>query len=178
MRVYRSRGTPGFDALAPSRVRSGASKTLPRDCPDVKPFLILQLRPETEASDDEFEAMLRKGGLEESRARRMRLDQEPRPDDLDLRDYAGGIVGGGPGCVSDPEDQKTRVESRIESEVFRLMPGITAADFPFLGCCYGIGILAHHVGAKVGKDRYSEQVGAVHVRMTVGADRIVTPRAD
>ena len=31
-----------------------------------KPFLILQLRPETEAADDEFAAILRKGGLMEA----------------------------------------------------------------------------------------------------------------
>ena len=34
----------------------------------MKPFLILQLRPEEEASDDEFRAMLDKGGLGEARA--------------------------------------------------------------------------------------------------------------
>ena len=32
----------------------------------MKPFLILQLRPETEASDNEFQAMLRKSGLSET----------------------------------------------------------------------------------------------------------------
>ena len=40
------------------------------------------------------------------------------------------------------------------------MPEITAKDFPFMGCCYGIGILAHHLGAAVNKARYSEDVGA------------------
>ena len=44
-----------------------------------KPFLILQLRPETEASDDEFAAFLAKGGLEPGEVRRIRLDQEAIP---------------------------------------------------------------------------------------------------
>ena len=38
------------------------------------------------------------------------------------------------------------------------MPEITRRDFPFLGCCYGIGILAHHLGAEVSKERYGEPV--------------------
>ena len=59
----------------------------------MKPFLILQLRPETEASDSEFEAILRKGGLSTDAVHRVRLDQESLEADLDLDDYAGVIVG-------------------------------------------------------------------------------------
>jgi GMP synthase (glutamine-hydrolysing) len=40
----------------------------------LKPFLILQLRPETPAADNEFEAFLDKGGLEERDTIRVRLD--------------------------------------------------------------------------------------------------------
>ncbi|WGW02287.1 glutamine amidotransferase [Tropicibacter oceani] len=122
-------------------------------------FLILQLRPEAEASDDEFQAFLTKGGLDEAQTHRIRLDCEDLPGGLDPRDYAGVIVGGGPGCVSDPADKKTPVEARIESACLSLMPAITADDVPFMGCCYGIGILGHHLGAKVSKDRYGEAVG-------------------
>ncbi len=132
----------------------------------MKPFLILQLRPETEASDDEFEAILDKGGLKQSETIRIRLDQEPTPGTLELKDCAGVIVGGGPGCVSDPEAKKSETEKRIEDAVLNLMPAITDTDFPFLGCCYGIGILAHHLGAKVNKERYSEEVGAVECELT------------
>lgn len=131
----------------------------------MKPFLILQLRPEAEASDDEFHAMLAKGGLDEARVRRVRLEREELPD-LDLADYAGVIVGGGPGCVSDPEDQKSPIEKHIEDEVMSLMPAITANDVPFLGCCYGIGILAHHLGAPVSKERFGEPVSVVRARVT------------
>ncbi len=41
----------------------------------MKPFLVLQLRPETEASDDEFAAILRKSGLDATETVRIRLDQ-------------------------------------------------------------------------------------------------------
>lgn len=132
----------------------------------MKPFLILQLRPEAEASDDEFRAMLAKGGLDESRVRRLRLEREELPE-LDLADYAGVIVGGGPGCVSDPEDQKSPIEKHIEDEVMSLMPAITTNDVPFLGCCYGIGILAHHLGAPVSKARFGEPVSVVRAQVTV-----------
>lgn len=133
-----------------------------------KPFLILQLRPEAEASDDEFAAILAKSGLPEDRAWRIRLDREALPADLDLKDTAGVIVGGGPGCVSDAPEEKSDTEAKIEAACLSLMPQITATDHPFMGCCYGIGILAHHLGATVSKDRYGEPVG--HVTCTVTED--------
>ncbi len=125
-----------------------------------KAFLILQLRPETAASDDEFRAILLKSGLSKAQVRRIRLDQTPIPEGLTLDDYAGVIVGGGPGCVSDAPTDKSPLERRIEDAVTGLMPAITARDHPFLGCCYGIGILGRHLGGIVGKARYGEPVGA------------------
>ncbi|MFV0360409.1 glutamine amidotransferase [Tropicimonas sp.] len=136
----------------------------------MKPFLILQLRPEPEASDNEFEAFLSRGGLRPDETRRIRLEREEIPADLDLSEYAGVIVGGGPGCISDPDDRKPEVERRIEREILGLMPQIAGQDIPFLGCCYGIGILAHHLGGRVSKERYGEAVGAVPCRLT-GAGR-------
>lgn len=132
----------------------------------MKPFLILQLRPETEASDDEFQAFLRKGDLKEENVVRIRLDQEALPDDLSLDDYSGVIVGGGPGCVSDPLDKKSPVEKQIEDAVLSLMPEITERDFPFMGCCYGIGILGHHLSKVVNKDNYGEEVGTADCSLT------------
>ena len=63
----------------------------------MKPFLILQLRPEAEASDDEYAAFLNKGGLSADQTHRIRLDCEDVPADLSLDAYTGVIVGGGPG---------------------------------------------------------------------------------
>jgi len=129
-------------------------------------FLILQLRPETEASDDEFAAILRQGGLAEAETHRIRLDEARLPANLRLEDYAGVIVGGGPGCVSDAPETKDPVEARIEADCLSIMGEIVARDMPFMGCCYGIGILAHHLGAEVSKRRYSEPVGPVMCRVT------------
>ncbi len=128
----------------------------------MKPFLILQLRPETDAADDEFRAFLDKGGLSADQVERVRLDLAPLPQDLDLSNYSGVIVGGGPGCVSDPEDQKSPVEKRCEDAVMGLMPEVIDRDMPFLGCCYGMGILSHHLRpGSVSKERFGEPVGAV-----------------
>lgn len=136
-----------------------------------KPFLVLQLRPETEAADDEFAAILRKGGLSPERAHRIRLDQESLPSDLRLADHAGVIVGGGPGCVSDEPERKSPVEARIEEQVLSLMPEITANDMPFLGCCYGIGILGKHLGGDVSKRAHGEPVGTADCALTREGER-------
>lgn len=133
----------------------------------MKKFLILQLRPETEAADDEFRAFLDKGGLAETEVHRIRLDREDLPETLSLDDYAGVIVGGGPGCVSDAPETKDPVEKKIEDEIIGLMPEICARDVPFLGCCYGIGILGHHLAPGiVSKEKYGEPVGAVDCSLT------------
>ncbi len=133
----------------------------------MKPFLILQLRPESEASDDEFQAILLKGGLQAQQVERVRLDINNLPHDIVLTDYSGIIVGGGPGCISDPADKKSPVEKKIEDAVMGLMPGVVTADFPFLGCCYGMGILGHFLApGSVSKEKFGEPVGAVECHLT------------
>ena len=133
----------------------------------MKRFLILQLRPETEAADNEFDAFLAKGGLGADEVHRLRLDLEDLPAGLDLGDYAGVIVGGGPGCVSDAEADKDPLEKRIEDQILGLMPEICGRDMPYLGCCYGIGILGHHLAPGiVSKAAYGEPVGAVDCALT------------
>jgi len=133
----------------------------------LKRFLILQLRPERDASDAEYASFLEAGGLEADRTRRIRLDAEPLPETLDPADYAGVIVGGGPGCVSGAPADKPPEHARIEAAVLSIMPRIDAGDIPFLGCCYGIGILGSHLGAPVGKRRYGEAVGTANCALTI-----------
>ncbi len=135
-------------------------------------FLILQLRPEPDASNSEYAAILQKAGLVPAQTHRIRLDAEPLPEGLDLTAYSGVIVGGGPGCVSDAPEAKTPTEAKIEAAVLSLMPEIIAQDIPFLGCCYGIGILGHHLARAVSKAAYAEPVGTSHCQLTEagGAD--------
>jgi len=132
----------------------------------MKRFLILQLRPETDASDAEYASILARSGLTEDQTHRIRLDQQALPQDLRVSDYAGVIVGGGPGCVSDAPEAKSVDETRVEQAILSLMPDIIAADHPFMGCCYGLGILAHHLGGEVSKARYDEPVGPSDCTLT------------
>ena len=67
----------------------------------MKPFLILQLRPETDAADGEFATILDKCALPAGRVHRIRLDCEDLPAGIDVTAYSGVIVGGGPGCALD-----------------------------------------------------------------------------
>ena len=129
-------------------------------------FLILQLRPETDASDAEYASFLKRGHLAPEQTLRIRVDQQDLPEDLDPLDFAGVIVGGGPGCVSDPEDSKPPQEARVEAQIMALMPRILTADHPFMGCCYGLGILASHLGGAVSKAQYGEPVGPTDCTLT------------
>ncbi|WP_299079634.1 glutamine amidotransferase [uncultured Ruegeria sp.] len=132
----------------------------------MKRFLILQLRPETDASDAEYASILDKTGLVPDQTHRIRLDCEDLLEGLDVTDYAGVIVGGGPGCVSDDPATKTQLDAKIENTIMGLMPQITQRDHPFMGCCYGLGILAAHLGGEVSKEQFGEPVGPSTCRLT------------
>ncbi|KZL21811.1 GMP synthase [glutamine-hydrolyzing] [Pseudovibrio axinellae] len=132
----------------------------------MKPFLILQLRPETDASDGEYLAILAKSGLKAHQTHRVRLDQLQKPPQIDLGQYSGVILGGGPGCVSDPHEKKSLIDQRCESAALALMPDVVRTDFPLLGCCYGIGILGHFLGGEVSKAKYGEKPAAVTCTLT------------
>lgn len=121
-------------------------------------FLILQARPEAIAADGEYAAILEKGGLAPAECLRLRLD-DPAVADLNAADFDGVIVGGGPGCVSD--ENPDPVHAAMEAGLRRHLDAIIAQDVPYLGCCYGHGVLASHLGAEVSKARYAEDIGAV-----------------
>lgn len=131
-----------------------------------KPFLILQVRPETDAADDEFAAIMAKGKLTPNRVKRIRLDKTPDLSSIVLDKFAGIIVGGGPGCVSDSRIDKAPVEWQMESALLQIMPAVLSSDFPFMGCCYGIGILGRALCGDVSKARFGEPVGAVTCTLT------------
>ena len=130
----------------------------------MKPFLFLGIRPEDVAADDEYAAMLRCSGLEERQFRRIRLEQQPLGP-IDLADYSGIVLGGGPFQVSDPAESKSEVQVRVEADLAGLLDDVVARDFPFLGACYGIGTLGRHQGGVVDR-RFGEPVGAIHVDLT------------
>ena len=130
----------------------------------MKPFLLLAIRAEDAAADNEYDSFLTLARLGEGELRRFRLEQRPLGD-VDLRDWSGIIVGGGPFNYSDPEELKTPVQRRVEADLSGLLDRVVSTDFPFLGACYGIGALGRHQGAVVDR-RFAEAVGAVEITLT------------
>ena len=94
------------------------------------PFLVLQVRPETAAADEEYAAILARGGLAEHEVVRVRLELEPDTRSLALEDFAATIVGGGPGCVSDSPAEQPPLERGMQAAVLALMGRITAGGPP------------------------------------------------
>ena len=137
---------------------------MPQYCDLVKPFLLLATRAEDAAADNEYESLLRFAGLDARDLHRLRLEQRPLGD-VDLADWSGILLGGGPFNVSDPEEQKSPVQRRVEADLRVLLDRLISADFPFLGACYGIGTVGGHQGAVIDR-QYSEPVGPVMVTLT------------
>ena len=130
----------------------------------MKPFLLLAIRAEDAAADNEYDSFLTLAGLGEGELHRIRLEQRPLGH-VDLRDWSGIMVGGGPFNYSDPEELKTPVQRRVEADLSGLLDRVVSADFPFLGACYGIGALGRQQGAVLDR-RFSEPVGLVEITLT------------
>jgi GMP synthase (glutamine-hydrolysing) len=130
----------------------------------VRPFLLLASRPEDEAADGEYAAFLRLTGLDERELRRVRMEAAPLPE-IDLDDWSGILVGGGPFNSSDPPETKTAVQHRVERELRALLDRVVARDFPFFGACYGVGTLGVHQGGIVDRT-YGEPVSCTRITLT------------
>ena len=130
----------------------------------MKPFLLLSTRAEDLAADEEYAAFLRCTGLAEQQVHRFRLEAAPLPR-LDLDDWSGILLGGGPFNSSDPAEEKSAVQRRVEADLDALLDDVVARDFPFFGACYGIGTVGVHQGGVV--DRvHAEPISAVPVTLT------------
>ena len=132
------------------------------------PFLVLQLRPEDAAADNEFNAMLHHGGLRHDDVVRVRAERTGLPA-IDLDKYAGIIVGGSPFDVSAPENSKSAIQNKIEVQFMELFDELVDRDSPFLGACSGNGLLGRYCGANI-STRYAEPIG--------GADVLLTPEGE
>jgi len=130
----------------------------------VKPFLLLQSRAEDLAADEEYASFLTCTKLAEDRLHRIRVEAAPLPP-LRLDDWAGILIGGGPFNSSDPEDQKSDVQRRVERELAALLDQVVARDFPFFGACYGVGTLGVHQGGVIDRT-YAEPISAVRIGLT------------
>ncbi|MBS43543.1 MAG: glutamine amidotransferase [Nocardioides sp.] len=127
------------------------------------PFLLLSIRAEPAAADDEHAAFARFLEVPLAGLHRVQLGDAPVTVDLDR--YAGVVLGGGAFTTSDDPTTKTPAQVRAETDVATLLDEVVARDFPFLGACYGIGTLGGHQGGLVDK-QHPEPVGPVSVELT------------
>jgi len=128
------------------------------------PFLLLSIRGEDEAADDEYRAVMRFAGLDATGVHRISLTHEPLGP-IDLADWSGIILGGGPYNVSDSPESKSTTQQRVESELLGLIARVVDEDYPFLGCCYGVGTLGSVIGAVIDRT-YPEPVGGMAITVT------------
>lgn len=149
----------GFGSSARASLRPLPSTTVTN-----APFLLLSIRADDDAADDEYQSVKRFGGLDDARLRRIVLTHRPLGT-IDLDDWSGIVLGGGPFNVSDPDESKSVAQKRAEAELFELLTRIVDADFPFLGCCYGVGTLGAVIGATIDRT-HSEPVGGLRVTLT------------
>lgn len=130
----------------------------------MRPFLFLGTRAEDDVAQQEYDAVLAGCGLRPDELVRVRLEQGPLGE-VELAHWSGIILGGGPFNVSDPDDLKSAAQLSAEADLRRLAEQVVGADFPFLGACYGIGVLGRLGGGVVDRT-YGEPVGALPVRLT------------
>lgn len=129
-----------------------------------KPFLIIQLRPEDETSNSEFNAILKNAELNSNDVERLRAEISGLPE-IDLDKYSGIIVGGSPFDISTPEDEKSDVQKMVERDFKPLLDKVISNDFPFLGVCSGTGQLGNFCGVNI-TSKYKEPISAVDIKLT------------
>lgn len=86
----------------------------------IKPFLLLQSRPEDSASDSEYKAFCHFGGLNSNELERLRLDTGTYPK-IDLNKYSGIIMGGGPANFAYDYSEKSADQIKFENYILSLM---------------------------------------------------------
>ncbi|WP_297111284.1 type 1 glutamine amidotransferase family protein [Tessaracoccus sp.] len=92
-----------------------------------RPFLLLSTRPEDDAVAGEREAILSKAGLEEAELVQHRVERFPLPE-LNLDDYSGVLLGGGPFNASD--EDKSELQLRVEADIAQVVVQAVEREVP------------------------------------------------
>lgn len=130
----------------------------------MKPFLLLSIRGERAAADNEYASFLRFTGLGRSDLPVVNLSRDELPS-VDLDAWSGILMGGGAWNASDAQETKREDQVDAEKKLARLLDDVVARDFPFLGACYGIGTVGLHQGGVVDRS-WPEPVGPLSVTLT------------
>jgi len=136
----------------------------------MKPFVLVQSRPEDAIAEDEVRAYLRFGGLEPGELVAIRGEKDSF-EGISLDDYSGLIIGGGPFNVLDSENDKSDGQKRLEREIKNLILQAHQADFPVLGVCYGMSLLVQTLGGKTSY-LYGEYIDSIEMNI-VHSDRLL-----
>ncbi|MDO9456003.1 glutamine amidotransferase [Nocardioides sp.] len=132
----------------------------------MRPFLLLSIRSEQAAADDEHAAFARFLGVEQDEVHRRLLGVDDVGDVASrLDDWSGVLLGGGSFTWSDDAATKSAAQLRAEADLVLVLDAVVEADFPFLGACYGIGTLGGHQGGLVDR-AFPEPVGPLSVTTT------------
>jgi GMP synthase (glutamine-hydrolysing) len=134
----------------------------------MKPFLILQSRPERETADAEYAAICRYAGLSPDETERVAAPFGDVPADPTLQGYAGVIAGGGPYSILDAEEYRADAPARMRCDaVFEhVFARIVADDTPTLAVCYSLGFLTHTCGVCMVKEQQHAEFGTAEVLLT------------
>lgn len=125
--------------------------------------LLIQSRPEDQASDDEYAAFCNFGGLDPQQLVRLRADKG-NLSAINLDDYAAVILGGGPANFAYPEDKKSKEQKLFEPWLLDVVRHIVAIDKPFLGVCLGMGAIVTALGGSMSLD-YGEPADTVDITL-------------
>lgn len=112
-------------------------------------------RPNQRVAHSEREAFLKFTGLTERELEWVRLEQELLPE-LNFDSLDGIIMGGSSDDVSAAPADKSPTTKRNEAALRGLLRKVLEADFPFLGICYGLGLLVDELGGRVGYDIHED----------------------
>ena len=129
---------------------------------EFKPFLLLTTRPEAEIAHEEYLSFLQASQLPAEALQHLRLDRE-LPTDLDIHQYSGIIVGGSPYNFSDTD--KSQAQRRIEGWLLETAVRCLDDEVPFLGACYGVGLLGY-IGKGVTSRKFGENAEGIYLTKT------------
>nr|WP_205739598.1 glutamine amidotransferase [Georgenia sp. SYP-B2076] len=130
----------------------------------MKPFALLASRSDDVAAAEEYASLRRFTGLGPDELVRFRLESG-RVAPLDLDDYSGVFLGGSPFTASTPAARKDAVQRRVEAQLAGVLTEVRDRDFPFLGLCYGVGMMGGLAGGVI-DGTFAEQTAAVRVELT------------
>lgn len=127
-------------------------------------FLMLTTREDESLAQNERAAMLHYTGLSDQELVWVRLEQHPLPR-IDFERWDGIILCGSRYDVGADEADKSLRQKEIESNLKQLLVDVIARDFPFMGICYGLGLLTQVLGGDMTRE-YSEDIGAPILTLT------------